>query len=337
MDIQTKDQRSWIKDQRSGIRDQRSEIRDHGSRIRDHGSWIMNQRSWIRDHILFHLVSVVVVLAMQEAWRSQKTALRHLCVGRYGGGDEQRTASTLLQAPLSQIADKDEAEGASANVDALLATLKSRATQEANKTISGLRGNAQWADIVLVDGANRTLDVDAIEWEHLASVSDVSSLVDTSAGDTVNLMLQGWVCDANCASGERLGSSNWPLIGVFGTRGLSPPPPPSEVGQLDPFCGWQSMNPADQHAHWVDEIVEIDGFELNLSDWHFGSDMARLLLDQDVISTAWVAAIDPKRLRGLIVFLVLVRDLSALPDLFGVSDPAFLSIKHLSSLFEPLC
>lgn len=267
---------------------------------------------------------------MEEAWQSQKRMLGSLCVGKYGGGDSQQLATTLLSGPLDELG---------ADLADHLLSLKHKATSEAMKTITNLREDRRWADIALVDVPSRVLEAGNIEWQHIATVSDVSRLVDSSSGlseDVLNLMVQGWVCDPDCSSGERLGSSNWPLLGVFGAKGLVPGPQP-EKGQLDAFCGWESMNASDQHAHWVDDIMELDGFEVNLSDWHFGSDMARITLGPELVSTSWVVAVDPKRLRGLVVLLVLTREPVVLQSLLCLPDLASLSVSHLISLLEPSC
>ena len=129
---------------------------------------------------------------------------------------------------------------------------------------------------------------------------------------------QGWMFDGEIEQG-RLGVSRYPLIGLYQNNhgflfpSSSSPSSPSSSSkggeessnELSEFSPMNSLSPADQHVHLVEETLELDGFLMELKDWNFGGPMAKLVLNPEQLSlnphsnvaSGLVACVDLKRKR----------------------------------------
>jgi len=62
-------------------------------------------------------------------------------------------------------------------------------------------------------------------------------------------------------------------------------------------------------VHLVEEVLELDGFQIPLSDWHFGSDMARFHISPDQpFARAWAVCMDLEKGRCQICYLLIIKD-----------------------------
>ncbi|MDP2439165.1 MAG: hypothetical protein Q8P67_25740 [archaeon] len=85
-----------------------------------------------------------------------------------------------------------------------------------------------------------------------------------------NVFAQAWLFSAELDhEPERLGISRWPLCGLFHSFNVKVDPASCQS------IGLHAFTPADQHCHYVEDLLEIDGELLELNDWHVGSDTAR--------------------------------------------------------------
>jgi len=147
-------------------------------------------------------------------------------------------------------------------------------------------------------------------------------------------MFHGWLFDEEVMDEkeDRLGISKWPLVGILESHGILPcdfvgdDPGSGCIPSSIPELG--KLRPGDQHIHWVTDYQEIDGYFMDLSDWHFGSDMARFQLStnsstSNSINWAWVVCVDlnTKRCQLSLVLISLPNlDFSFEPNIGKVED-----------------
>ena len=101
----------------------------------------------------------------------------------------------------------------------------------------------------------------------------------------LNVMLQGWL--HNEIDKERLGATAWPLVGLLEEKAVNMKPGGNFPGVSGAFSETeaigvfsseklQGLKPSDQHVHKTVEVLNLDGFEINMEDWNYGSDMSRI-------------------------------------------------------------
>lgn len=123
------------------------------------------------------------------------------------------------------------------------------------------------------------------------------------------MQAQSWLFDDELdADKDRVGISRWPLISVFHPTGLTAP----SGGEEDPadagFGG--RFAAADQHAHLVKEVLELDGHSIVLEDWHHGGDTARVQVG-GAGGAGWVLLVDLERMQGMECLVVALTDADA--------------------------
>ncbi|ELR16822.1 uncharacterized protein ACA1_383540 [Acanthamoeba castellanii str. Neff] len=216
-----------------------------------------------------------------------------LTVGSYGGGDAFRAAPQLLVVDLT-----------SHEVLGRLALL-GRPLKE-----------VVWAEVVrehahhvLVQPDQRIVRLPptlppegaaGLQWQLRVQVSQRLP----GSADHYNLFYQGWLFANDVLEEGRQGVSRWPLIGLFAPKNLARPPGEEDVAHV----GIDRLKPADQHTHLVQETLDLDGFQLELKDWHMGSDMAQFVVVEEArdVSVAWAVCVDLDKLRCEVTLLFLV-------------------------------
>jgi hypothetical protein len=124
------------------------------------------------------------------------------------------------------------------------------------------------------------------------------------------LFFQGWMFDGEVQEG-RMGISRYPLIGCYNPTGFVSLGEFSSGSELSEFCPLSFVSPADQHAHLVEEVLELDGFSMTLRDWHFGGPMAKLAIDAEFrkksdVATGLAVCVDVERKRIHVCALFIV-------------------------------
>lgn len=91
-----------------------------------------------------------------------------------------------------------------------------------------------------------------------------------------NLFYHGQLFHSIANDTARLGNVKWPLIGLFDcNQGIFPTLGSEDVADI----GWEGLKWADQHVH----RMMVGG------EWHFGSDMARFMIDPDASCASTLA------------------------------------------------
>ena len=90
------------------------------------------------------------------------------------------------------------------------------------------------------------------------------------------------------------------------------------------WVGMNELKPADQHVHLVEEVLELDGFPVELSDWHFGSDMAKFSINPDTPwARSWVVCVDLDKKWCEVTYLLILS-----PELEVIAKRV-LSVNHV--------
>lgn len=56
-------------------------------------------------------------------------------------------------------------------------------------------------------------------------------------------------------------------------------------------------------------MLELDGYQIPLSDWHFGSDMARFqVLEGATFAQGWAVCVDLEKAKCEITYLIIIQD-----------------------------
>jgi len=101
------------------------------------------------------------------------------------------------------------------------------------------------------------------------------------------------------------------------------------------YMGIESLVPADQHTHLVSETMNLDGFAIELNDWHFGSDMAKFFTDKNVpIAGGWMVAFDCERKKCEIEYLVIIEDENIKKSFKGSNENLAAYIEKLVAIIE---
>jgi hypothetical protein len=117
------------------------------------------------------------------------------------------------------------------------------------------------------------------------------------------LFFHGWLFDGELHHSSR-GISRYPFVGIFEPIGFTNTNPQDDTSSLSPFCPHNGVWPADFHAHAVEEVMNLDGYDVAFRDWHVGSDMAKIELCEEAVYGSCVGVCcDPHRHRLHISFL----------------------------------
>ena len=237
-----------------------------------------------------------------NTWKEQSELIKYLGLGQYGGGDSQKLAKQILKL---QIKDKPNLP---------TTYLRTHVVEEANLWITKYSKLPNQDRIASIPHATIGSQ-DEIEWSHFFCIFDEI----VGEKNAYNLMFQQFLFDQEIQEKKVIGASSWPLIGVYESEHFESEfkkEEEMEKGEINQWTGMNTLNPADQHCHFVEEIMNFDGFEMTLSDWHFGSDMAKFNLiknNNDVIPqacTGWVVCVCPIRKIGQISLLILLKNVS---------------------------
>jgi len=217
-------------------------------------------------------------------------------LARYGGGDDYAAAEPLVSAELPLDA------AASPHWPALRQSL-SEVTPSSLKLLHGFSTTA------LLPGGQPPA-AEALAWRCQLCVSRMPATGGIPAA-AASPMLHGWLFPT-FGQEERKAHQKFPLLAIFGARGLDPPA--GETPQwLPPAAGEWSW--ADQHVH-RDEPVDLGGF--TFCEVFYGSDMARVAPsfyapDGGSARPAkfWLAAVDAEAGRGLLTLCVVLPPAAA--------------------------
>jgi len=192
----------------------------------------------------------------------------------YGGGDAMSTAVALKSCTISNTSSLD---------DLLLDNLI-RDAQAAHRKWSSIASTQEIVTFPEVCPIQRGKT--PIDW----SLS-IFRAIDVSRPH--NIFFQGWLYDGQLSG--RLGASRYPLIGLYDSFNLAHFVSESEPSE---FCPTESLSPADQHVHLVEEVLDLDGFSIEMKDWHFGANMARLLMsEREKPASCFAVCVDLERNR----------------------------------------
>jgi len=207
-------------------------------------------------------------------------------VQTYGGGDENK---------VGQLIYKKYIYTPHRNTD-IMTDFKKKIYKLAKKTWRSYSKIALNDRVVSVP--NEFPLMDDIEWDVVFVVS--AGIKDV---EHYNMMFQGWLFNKEVQEPNRLGVSSWPFIGVFDPVNIF------IKSENDQYMGIEKLVPADQHTHFVTETVNLDGFDVELGDWHFGSDMARFYTDKEIpIAGGWVVIFDCERKKCGIEYLIVLEN-----------------------------
>ena len=221
-------------------------------------------------------------------WLEHRKTLSEISLGSYGGGDAQKMSQTIYFSLLN-------------NEPHFEAELKEKIKKEALKYLNTYK---QVKNQNRIAQLNENFTGENINWEEYILIAN--QIPDEKE---YNIMLQGWLFDEEIMKG-RIGPLTYPLIGLFSpSSGVIQHNNEIEMnGNVDPMIGIECLRPADQHTHWVEDIMDFDGYLTDLSDWHFGSDMAKFLINEDQkLIHSWVGAVDTFNNKGLLAKLIIVQ------------------------------
>jgi len=270
------------------------------------------------------MVTVIIPGRMQDdqrgktAWLLEhKQQLKDLLIGSYGGGEAHRVAKSLLQKPIFDT---------NIPTNTCITQWQDDILEQVRQVVA--QYNAIPPEMVIARvPTQQKIDQSSFTWTYRLHVSHCITGL-----DTYNLMFHGWLFDDEVMdpTTNRLGVSKWPLVGIVHSFGINPEDTLEEnlsgvVGASLPKIG--KLRPSDQHVHWVEELMVLDECPMDLSDWHFGSDMARFVIDNsNQINWAWVTCVDTDTMRCQLSLLIMVSPNSesffkeSVVSAFGVSE-----------------
>ena len=232
-----------------------------------------------------------------SAWNEECEKLKNLSLCQYGGGEDFKLASMMKE----HVITHDFMESL------LLRELVTTHSNEFIDAYAKIPIDQQVANIPRLK-----LKENDIQWKYTILLS--SSIPNAFH---YNVLTHGRVF-SNEFNDEpnRLGASSWPLIGLYDTYNISTDFLVTKesftsklTGNISPWLGFNWVNAVDQHCHWVDEQMVIDGFPIDLSTWHIGGDMGRFSVENvDEISFAWVGWICPVRKLGQLSLVIILPE-----------------------------
>jgi len=235
----------------------------------------------------------------KNAWTIEhKPYLKECLIGSYGGGDAQRIAKTLFQAPLP-----------STLIHHFL--LHKNIPQKLTHLYQNLQKIPLDKRLYPLKLPPSPSDLSQIHWQCLVHVS--TTIPAFKPNQSLNYMFHGWLFDQEIRNEpDRFGFSKWPWIGILETDGILPEKN-IDFDSLDwsffpdSVPGIGHFAPADQHIHWVEEYIDLDDNLMDMSDWHFGSDMSKFILSEGKeICWSWVICIDVDTNRGLLCLVIIL-------------------------------
>ncbi|ETO26760.1 hypothetical protein RFI_10377 [Reticulomyxa filosa] len=162
-----------------------------------------------------------------------------------------------------------------------------------NKAIE--KNNGIEEDERIAQLATKTVSLNEIgnEWK-LTSHFEITTYVSGCEKGTnqFNLMYQGWLFQEEIADESVSHAWAYPLVGIFDSVGFRKPPDDVQ------YAGFDTMNWSDQHCH------------LECNSWHFGSDMAKVVVDDASYNAhyGWVVCADTLKKKLDISLLYIVND-----------------------------
>eukprot|EP01095_Lingulamoeba_sp_RSL-Kostka_P009186 TRINITY_DN3151_c0_g2_i1.p1 TRINITY_DN3151_c0_g2~~TRINITY_DN3151_c0_g2_i1.p1 ORF type:complete len:326 (+),score=80.01 TRINITY_DN3151_c0_g2_i1:86-1063(+) len=217
-----------------------------------------NKPRWINDWDSHHLPS-----------------LKNLKIGCYGVNNKNRVSTTFFQSKLNSL-------------DSIPDFLSSMFNDEAFKSIFDI-----YSHYNSIPGRLKTTTLPKdFDFNNISSNSFDSinlnfhccSLNLYPKEDSIpfqeeqyNLMLQGYLFGEDVSKNNVINKKLFPLVGFFHSSDNI-----SGHGDLkDNYFHYNeqescpltfnSLIPIDQHVHYVSEVLNLDGFDVDLSDWFFGS------------------------------------------------------------------
>lgn len=259
------------------------------------------------------------------AWDLHCQSLRRLRVGKYGGGEGQRLSETLLQVDCPSLLHHHNQEMVLESIEKFrLRRFSSASDREETRQIIGPEHYDALEQFL---SSNDRMTAGSFSWQgfvHVCSqnLSPPSAVEVETDTKTYNLMLQSLLLDKKVRSGS-IGCQSWPLIGLFEASQERFRFAARDSDCLSCFCGDNQLELSDQHCHWVVEQMDIEGFPVDISDWHFGGDMARFSIAQTLSSPSiplddedeavapadsLVAVVDVESRVVYLIYLLLVED-----------------------------
>ena len=130
---------------------------------------------------------------------------------------------------------------------------------------------------------------------------ELQSHVPLASTNRYNIMYQGWLFKDIPNDPNRLGSSLFPLCGVYTPYGLMHYNDDIRMDNNDDilhYAGYNNLHWGDQHCH------------LDFGAWHFGSDMSKIIVDPSCsLIKFWCVCVDTENKKVDVSLVYIVGDI----------------------------
>lgn len=217
------------------------------------------------------------------AWQKECANLQNLSFCHYGGGEDFKLC--IQQEYIIEHEFSEERQ------------LREKLVSDSNEWIEIYLKIPKDKQVASVP--NVKFKVEELEWRNTILVAKSFPQV-----PHYNILTHGRVLANEFQQDKnRLGASSWPLAGLYKTHNIHSEKlltqkrsKENKTGDISPWVGYNWVNAVDQHCHWVEEFIEIEGFPIDLSAWHIGGDMGRFsVANNEEIACGWLLWMCPVR------------------------------------------